>query len=218
MFPSETSGEIFRHLPPGVQARLSRKNKEVADRRKYESITYPITMKEMEEVQADKFYVIAGAPEKFVWTKWRAAYREENYYGIFVEESQRWEYGELTHTLDRKAYTGLASYNTLIQVIEACRKLTAIAYDMNVCNDENFDYFHLYEIGVKLSNVTVAEFPDIEGIYKIYALRCRKVGLDDKIYAPLLTQELLKEITPFNIFADQDIDQVIRTAKRDVRF
>jgi hypothetical protein len=67
--PSEIGEEIARRLPLREQARLSKKNKEIADRRKYESITYAITIEEIERYDDRSIIVVAGTPEKFVRTR-----------------------------------------------------------------------------------------------------------------------------------------------------
>jgi hypothetical protein len=206
--PSETTEEIARWLPPREQAVLSRRNKEIADLRKYESITYPITVKEMKEINTSVFVTIAGTPETFVWTKWFVEGIEEfdeYQVGIHVKESQRWEDGVMTDSFNAIVPAELPGHRITKEIVEQCRKYTAMAWDLEVCNNRNFNY----NFTLKPSNVLVTEFPAVEAIYKIYARRCRYIALDEEKYATLLTLDFVNELSIYHVFTKEEVEREV---------
>lgn len=104
--------EIFAHIPPRLQAVLSKTQKELADEKKYRSILYPIGVEELEKVDVKQFYVVVGNAENHVCTKWSLYYDVDDYLQtLAVEFSVRIRNGQIEEEFTEGTDTGLGGYD-----------------------------------------------------------------------------------------------------------
>jgi len=185
--------EVCQWLPPSLEAQLSRRHRDLADQRKYNSIQYPITVEELDKLNVREFYTVSGSTENHVFTTWMTRPGEDNELNLRVINSLRVRDRIITDSHSEYLSLRIEGIRDYIgDAVKLCKSFNLMAYHSGTINDRNFVYELLSPRDEVLVETSV--FFLLGRVYQIYSLRCRDVHLDEEVYAEKLTLDYFNEM------------------------